>query len=92
MYSIYMKVVELRDLQREEGHIFYIRKYSAEIFVELPSSIEHKKINFSIEMNPLGNKEVKLLCMPQINYPTIPLKKAIIEFILLQDSEGKLPC
>lgn len=87
-----MKVVEFKDLQREEGQIFYIRKYSAEIFIQLPTSTEHGPVKFSIEMDPLGNKEIKLLVFPQLNYPLLPLKKAIIEFIKGEESEGRLPC
>lgn len=87
-----MKVVELKDLQREEGQIFYIRKYSADIFIQLPTSTEHGLVKFSIEMDPLGNKEIKLLTFPQLNYPVIPLKKAIIDFIKIEETEGRLPC
>lgn len=87
-----MKVVELKDLQREEGQIFYIRKYSAEIFIQLPTATEHGLVKFSIEMDPLGNKSITLLAFPQLNYPVIPLKKAILDFIRAEEDEGRLPC
>jgi len=87
-----MKVVEIKGLQREEGHIFYIRRYTGDVYVELPTSTEHTKINFVIEMDPLGNKTIDLQITPGINYPLVPLKRAIIEYILAQELEGKLPC
>jgi len=87
-----MKVLEIKELQREEGHIFYIRKYTGEVYIELPTSTEHTKINFVIEMDPLGNKTIDLQITPGINYPLVPLKRAIIEYILAQELEGKLPC
>ncbi|MBS7295987.1 MAG: hypothetical protein SOW31_10770 [Treponema sp.] len=87
-----MKVVEIKDIQREEGQIFYIRKYSGEIFIELPTSTEHGLVKFSIEMDPLGRKSIVLLKYPQLNYPLLPLKKAIIDFILSEETEGRLPC
>lgn len=87
-----MKVVEIKDIEREEGHIFYIRKYSAEIFIQLPTSTEHGNVKFSIEMDPFGKKTIVLLTYPQLNYPLVPLKKAIIDFILKEDTEGRLPC
>ena len=87
-----MKVVEIKDLQREEGHIFYIRKYSGEVYIELPTSVEHTPVSFVIEMDPLGNKTISLNILHEINYPLVPLKRAIIEYILAQEMEGKLPC
>lgn len=87
-----MKIVELKDLQREEGQIFYIRKYTGTVSVELPTNIESLKIKFTIEIDPLSNKKVDLELLNQINYPVLPLKKSITEFILNEDSEGRLPC
>ena len=51
-----MKVVDIKNLQREEGHIFYLRKYEGDAVLELPTSVETTKIKFSIEMSPLGEK------------------------------------
>lgn len=87
-----MRIVEIKGLQREEGHIFYIRKYTGDVYVELPTNIEHGKIQFSIEMDPLGNKKIDLSIIDPMNYPLVPLKRAIIEYILAQELEGKLPC
>ncbi|MCQ2590263.1 MAG: hypothetical protein MJ179_07560 [Treponema sp.] len=87
-----MKVVEIKDIQREEGQIFYIRKYSGEIYIELPTSTEHGQLKFSIEMDPLGNKKIDLLQFPKLNYPLIPLKRAIVDFIMKEETEGKLTC
>lgn len=87
-----MKVLEFKDLRREEGQIFYIRRYYCQSVLELPTGITENPIRFSIEMNGLGNKMIELSIEGQVNYPLIPLKKAIIEYILVQDREGKLPC
>lgn len=87
-----MKIVEIKDLQREEGQIFYIRKYSGDVYIELPTRIEHVLIRFTIEIDPLSNKKVDLEFLSNINYPILPLKKAIIEYILTEDFEGRLPC
>ena len=45
----YMKVLQLKELQREEGQIFYLRKYTCIIVLELPTGVENAEIKFSIE-------------------------------------------
>lgn len=87
-----MKVVEIKDIQREEGHIFYIRKYTGDIYIELPTSTEHGAVKFSIEMDPFGRKKIDLLEYPHLNYPVLPLKRAIVDFIMKEETEGKLTC
>lgn len=87
-----MDIVELKNLQREEGHIFYIKKYTACISIQLPTKLEDINIKFSIEMNPLGGRTVNLQILSQVNYPLIPLRKSIIEYLINQDIEGNLPC
>lgn len=87
-----MKVLELENLQREEGQIFYIRKYSCHAILQLPTNIEKLPLKFIIEMDPLGNKSINLNMDNNVNYPLIPLKKALLEFIMNEEREGKLPC
>lgn len=87
-----MKVLEFRNLSREEGQIFYLRKYSCEAIFELPTSTLESKINFSIETTPLGEKNIVISFAEALNYPILPIKKALKDYILLQDKEGRLPC
>lgn len=87
-----MRVVELQNLQREEGQIFYIRKYSCNIVLELPTQTESPQIQFTIEMDGLGRKTIDLRILQSVNYPVIPLKKSITEFLIKEDDEGRLPC
>lgn len=87
-----MKVIEFKDLHREEGQIFYIRRYYCVAVLSLPTGTTFAPIKFSIEMNGLGHKDIELQVEGQINYPLIPVRKALMDFILSQDEEGKLPC
>lgn len=87
-----MKVLGIDNLQRSDSQIFYIRRYSGIAKIELPRSVENAPINFSIEMDPLGNKTVSLDVSAQFDYPLIPLKKGLIEYILSEEKEGRLPC
>ncbi len=87
-----MKVIELQNLEREDVQIFYIRKYTATAVLDLNARTANVRIEFSIEMNPLGCKEFTLNIKDQIDYPLIPIRKSILEYITNLELEGKLPC
>lgn len=87
-----MKVVELANLQREDVQIFYIRKYAATAVLDLTARTANVDIEFSIEMNSFGNKDFSLSIKSQIDYPLIPIRKTILEYITNLEQEGKLPC
>lgn len=87
-----MKVVSIKNLKREEVQIFYLRKYTGDAVLELPTSTVDTQISFSIETSPLGTKSVVLNLLKPVNYPLIPLKKALTQYILQEDTEGRLPC
>ena len=87
-----MKVVELANLQREDVQIFYIRKYAATAVLDLTARTANVDIEFSIEMNSFGNKSFSLSIKSPIDYPLIPIRKTILEYITNLEQEGKLPC
>ena len=87
-----MRVVELQNLEREDVQIFYIRKYAATAVLDLNARTANVNIEFSIEMNPLGLKDFTLNIKDKIDYPLIPIRKSIIDFITNLEVEGKLPC
>ncbi len=87
-----MRVVELANLQREDVQIFYIRKYAATAVLDLTARTANVDIEFSIEMNSFGNKDFTLSIKSQIDYPLIPIRKTILEYITNLEQEGKLPC
>ena len=87
-----MKVLEFRNLIREEGQIFYLRKYSCDAIMEITASSLEAKINFSIETTPLGERNIIISFPEPLNYPVLPVKKALKEYIIMQDLEGHLPC
>ncbi len=87
-----MRVVELQNLVREDVQIFYIRKYAATAVLDLTARTANVEIEFSIEMNSFGNKEISLSIKTQIDYPLIPIRKSIIDYLTNLEQEGKLPC
>ena len=86
-----MTVLELNNVVREPGAIYYIRRYRALAKLKLPTETVDSEIEFSIETGPLGNKEIDIELLNQPNYPALPIKKALKEFINISDSNGTLP-
>ena len=82
----------MANLQREDVQIFYIRKYAATAVLDLTARTANVDIEFSIEMNSFGNKDFSLSIKNQIDYPLIPIRKSILEYITKLEMEGKLPC
>ncbi|MBQ9238974.1 MAG: hypothetical protein IJ191_06660 [Treponema sp.] len=86
-----MRVLEIQNIFREEGHIFYLRKFTGTAVIEIPTENMVTPIEFSIETSPLGQRTIAINLLSAVNYPILPLKKAIREFILAEDMKGKLP-
>lgn len=85
-----MRVLELKDLYSEDIGLYYRRNYSALAVLELPIKTTEVPIDFIIEIGPLGNKEIYIDLKKSVDYPLIPLKKNIKEYILNKDKEGLL--
>ncbi|MBO5137198.1 MAG: hypothetical protein J6B81_01685 [Spirochaetaceae bacterium] len=87
-----MQIINLNNIKRTEGVIYYRRQYTAEAELQMPNRIESLAVNFTIETDPIGNKLFEIDFDPNtISYPLLPLKKALKEFILIKDNNGELP-
>ena len=86
-----MRVVEIRNICREEGSIYYLRKLKGEAVIELPGGDFESPVEFSIETDPLGVKKIDVIISETINYPVVPIKNALKTYITAADSKGKLP-
>ena len=86
-----MNILELKNVQREEEQIFYIRKYTAIAVVELPTETVDTPILFSIETGPFGDKKLSVKIIEAPNYPILPIITSLKPYILKNDKEGRLP-
>nr|WP_318681791.1 hypothetical protein [uncultured Treponema sp.] len=86
-----MNILELKNIEREEGAIYYFRKYTAEAVLELPIETVSTPISFSIETGPFGERKISVKVIEAPNYPVLPLLSALKAFILDNDKEGRLP-
>ena len=87
-----MKVIKIVDIVRKDVPLYYRNKYSATAELELANNIVNNiSIEFAIEVTPISGKEYSVDEIESVDYPTIPIKKAIIEEIKNYDREGLLP-
>ncbi len=87
-----MKVIELNSITKEDGYIYYIHHYKATAVIEMITKTFNVPISFTVEMNPLGMRSVDLDPLPrEIDYPVLPLSKALKDFIDIMARDGLLP-
>ena len=87
-----MQILKLNNVSKNEGVIYYRRHYTAEAEIELPNCVEKVPISFTIETGPLGDKQFDIeFDLQRINYPIVPIKRALKEYILNIDQLGALP-
>jgi hypothetical protein len=86
-----MKVIEIKNLSRKDVPIYYRRLYSGVVVLELINNIVDIPMDFHIEHKPTGQVEVGLTLMEKVDYPLIPLKRELKQFIGNLDSSGQLP-
>ena len=86
-----MRVVEIRNICREEGSIYYLRKFKGDAVIELPGGDFEMPVEFCIETDPLGAKKIDIIISESINYPVVPIKSALKTYIITADSKGKQP-
>jgi hypothetical protein len=86
-----MQILELKNLTREEGYIYYRRNFNGTVVLELPSKTVDVEINFVIEMLPTGRKDLELEFVDSFEYPVLPVKNAVTQYIMKLEDEGLLP-
>ncbi len=87
-----MRVAEIKSISKAEGYIYYINRYKATAVIEFLSKQTSFPFSFSIEINPLGVKTIDVADIPQsLEYPVLPVKKALKEYIIDLEKDNKLP-
>lgn len=85
------RVVELRDVQRKDSLISYRRSYTAEAIIEtLASRRFSQRVVFTIEEDALGQRDVSVKLLGDIEYPLLPVLSALKDHVGTLDRSGKL--
>ncbi|MDR1215904.1 MAG: hypothetical protein LBK25_04400 [Treponema sp.] len=88
---IFMRIIKIKEIVRKDFPIYYRRLYSSIIIIEMMGRPIEKKIDFSIETKPTGQKDILITILEPVDYPLIPLLKELKKFINEIDSNGQLP-
>jgi len=86
-----MRIAALKNIIRKDVPIYYRRLFSGILEIELINQTVESHINFTVETKPTGVNEIIINDMGTVEYPLLPLRKAVINFISLLDETGGLP-
>lgn len=85
-------VRELTDIRRKEDPLHYRRHYTATAVMDyIGEQSGRLPVDFTIEHDALGRTTVTVRPGGDIDYPRIPLLRALKEYIRRLDDERKLP-
>lgn len=86
-----MTIRELSGISRKENFIYYRREFTATAHYDLPGKLCTGLVEFTIETEPTGKKDVTIKLVDSIDYPLLPIVQKMKELILAMDKEGQLP-
>ncbi len=87
-----MEVLELRITHSESGYIYYRISYEATAVLSFMEKTQELPVHFTIETSASGAKDIELTLKGEVDYPLLPIIRAIKEKILEMDKRGQLPC
>jgi hypothetical protein len=88
-----MKVLGINNIVRKDTPIYYRRYYTGNAVMELiGGKTGESAIEFMIETKPTGLNDTMITSMnPKLEYPLVPLHKALRDYINYLDANGGLP-
>ncbi|MDR0524872.1 MAG: hypothetical protein LBG90_03270 [Spirochaetaceae bacterium] len=86
-----MRILAIKDVIRKDTPIYYRRFFSGVASIEFLSNTMDRRIDFFIETLPTGHKQIIVTLAEPVDYPLVPLIKALKTTIDALDTDGKLP-
>ncbi|BCR21623.1 hypothetical protein [Borrelia sp. HM] len=86
-----MRLISLDNIKKQDSHIYYRSVYYAKVFYEYKGSKDSKKVKFTIETTPLGDKHITVEFLDSLDYPVLSLMIAIKKYVIDLDVKGELP-
>jgi len=86
-----MKVVELRDLNRRESPVFYIKELTAVAVIEWNQRQSESDIAITLEHKPIGPPDVHVHLLDSVDWPALPVIHAIKDYVTELERSGRLP-
>jgi hypothetical protein len=86
-----MKLAKIVDVTKKNVLLHYRNEYTASaVFHTLEGKSTSKRIEFVIEMIPMGPKDIRVNILDTIDYPLVPVLKSLKEEIRNMDQKGLL--
>lgn len=86
-----MQLLKIYNITKKDIPIYYRNDYSAvSDFSLIGNKIVTVALFFSIEMEPTGEKRINLQITDTVDYPIIPLFRALKEEIMNLEKKGEL--
>ncbi len=86
-----MRILEIKDIIRKDVPIYYRMYYSGVAVMELINETTERKIDFSIEIKPTGEKEILITVDEPVDYPLVPIIRELKKYIDKLYGDRKLP-
>jgi len=87
-----MVVRDIKNIIQKRMLISYRREYHADAFVSLHNKEARPyKIEFSVEMTPLGSSIIRVKLLDELDYPLVPLLNELKQRINELESKDTLP-
>ncbi len=86
-----MTILAIDNITRKETFIYYRREFTGKAHYDLPGKTHAGSIEFSIETEPTGKKDIHVRLLDSVDYPLLPIVSNLKSYILDLDKNGKLP-
>lgn len=86
-----MTIKEIANIKRKENFIYYRQEFIAQAKYAFLGKEISGLIEFVLETEPTGKKNVTIKLVDQIDYPLLPILQALKNEITLLDKNGELP-
>lgn len=87
-----MLVQDIHNIRKKHMLISYRREYQADAMISLNGDLARDfRIEFSLEMTPLGSSIVRVRFLDDIEYPLVPIMQELKETVTRMETAGTLP-
>jgi hypothetical protein len=86
-----MRVVELRDLNRRESPVHYIKELTAVAVIEWNQRQSESDVAITLEHKPMGPPDVHVHLLDSVDWPALSVIHAIKDYVADLERSGRLP-
>ncbi len=86
-----MKLIEISDIVKKSSPLHYRNEYTAKAVFEIDDQKSFsKRIEFIVEMSPIGSKDIRIKFVDAMEYPLVPIVQSLKDEIQILDRKGSL--